>query len=516
MYGSSTILQTLLPAKSGESVFRGGLSRSSTQSFAAVFEKKIQARQDQGKPVAKAVKTEKYLRKNPAKEKLKELTKKVRDTLKAMKEPDIDSNKLKTLASDLKDALTEINTLIETLRAQKPANGTQGTDHHEILKSIESIGADDTDKQAVETSIVNSEIKVGNNADIHDARHLSNRQTPELNGTPILNHLEKIVDAQEDILSKHPELKDAMKEILSEIATIQETLTVKSKTRFSEKLDDLMSKLNGIVVKLPETNAEKPDTTEVMDPISEPTEQISLISNSGASDSGAQNQQSGSDESEQMAQSQAKQANIAGNSVQNGSQSSVQSKAPAGNQNTPVEKIDGTAPKSTVPVTAQGIANPQAFQDTLDAVRDGVQAKTQFQSRIMEQIVDSVKTNFKTDDGKSEMIMKLKPESLGNVALKVSIDRGIVLAEFQVDSQAVKQALEANLQDLRSALHDKGFNTFDLNVSVRKDNQQQQNSNSGKGLRNRTARIEGSMERIEERLMSLESVQRESTIDYLG
>lgn len=515
MSGSSTILQTLLPAKSGVSVFRGGLSRASTQSFAAVFEKKIQTRQDQEKPVAKAVKTEKYFKKNPAKEKLKELTKKVRDTLKAMKEPDVDSNKLKTLAGDLKDALTEINVLVEALRAQKQANGTQETDHHEILKLIESIGSDDADTQAAGIPIANSEIKAGNITDIHDARHLSNRQVPMQNGTPILNQLAKIVEASEAVLSEHPELKDVMKEILSEINTVQNTLAVKSESRFSGKLNDLMNVLNGIVVKLPETNEERPVDMEAADPISEPTELISPILNSDAPDSGAQNQQSGSD-AEQMAQSQEKQAHIAGITGQNGSQSSAQSKASTVNQNQPVEKIDGTAPKSIVPGAAQGIANPQAFQDTLDAVRDGVQAKTQFQSRIMEQIVESVKSNFRTDDGKSEMIMKLKPESLGNVALKVSIDRGIVLAEFQVDSQAVKQALEANLQDLRSALQDKGFSTFDLNVSVRKDNHQQQSSNSGKGLRNRTARIEGSMERIEERLMSLESVQRESTIDYLG
>lgn len=134
----------------------------------------------------------------------------------------------------------------------------------------------------------------------------------------------------------------------------------------------------------------------------------------------------------------------------------------------------------------------------------------------MEQVVESFKMNFKADDGKSEMVMKSKPESLGNVALKVSIDKGIVLAQFQVESQAVKQALEANLQDLRTALQDKGFNVFTLDVSVRKDNQQQQNESSGNGFRNRTPRMEATVERLEQRLMSLESVHRESTIDYLG
>jgi len=90
------------------------------------------------------------------------------------------------------------------------------------------------------------------------------------------------------------------------------------------------------------------------------------------------------------------------------------------------------------------------------------------------------------------------------------------MAELQVESQAVKQALEANLQDLRSALQDKGFNVFDLDVSVRKDNQNQQQTNNGRGNQTKTARVEGNIERLEQRLMSLESVQNQSTIDYLG
>lgn len=177
------------------------------------------------------------------------------------------------------------------------------------------------------------------------------------------------------------------------------------------------------------------------------------------------------------------------------------------------EKSAAAAPKTTAETTP--LQNPQAFQDALEAVEQGVQARGQVQSRIMEQVTEAVKTHFKADEFKSEMVMKLKPESLGNVSLKVSVEKGIVLAEFQVESQAVKQALESNLQDLRSALQDKGFNVFDLDVSVRKDNRQpQQEQRRGQ----RTAAVRGiaAAERLEERMQSLETLQRESTIDYLG
>jgi len=546
MTGSSTILQTLLPGKSGDAVQRSASPRKNEQSFAAVFEKKIQVRQDKAalpaaasdvadrrqavnerrqeeRSVEKTQKSEKPVAKNPAKQKMKELMKKVDDTLDAMKNPDISTTELKELAKTLKDTLTEIKDLVAAMDSGSASTEKPGADNPEITKMIESMGMVQT--AGSDTPVVTDEAegegertKTGRSEGIPKTEHWNNRQAPEIKGNPILKDLEKVIEAQTDIIESDPELKAVLESVLNEIKTIQNSEVTRPDKQFNEKLENLINKLNGTVEKAVETKTAEVEA-EIDIAVDAPTVEGSIAKPvaSGAADDGAESQQSPTDDSKQADTAQAKQpynAEIPAESKDEGD--SAETKTSTGKLVAAVEKTDTTAPKPVTQGTSQPVQMPQAFQDALDAVKETAQAKTQFQSRIMEQVIETVKTNFKGDDGKSEMIMKLKPESLGNVALKVSIDKGIVLAQFQVESQAVKQALEANLQDLRSALQDKGYNVFTLDVSVRKDNQQQQNSNNGKGYNNRTARVEGSLDRIEKSLMSLESSHRESTIDYLG
>ncbi len=97
----------------------------------------------------------------------------------------------------------------------------------------------------------------------------------------------------------------------------------------------------------------------------------------------------------------------------------------------------------------------------------------------MNKVVNQIKNNFVTKfDGKiSEMKVLLNPKSLGKVELKMTIEKGNVIAEFKVESMMVKQAIESNLQDLRNALSDKGYSLDGLNVSVDKDDQDKQQEN---------------------------------------
>lgn len=92
------------------------------------------------------------------------------------------------------------------------------------------------------------------------------------------------------------------------------------------------------------------------------------------------------------------------------------------------------------------------------------------QNNILNQVIEHAKLSL-TDEG-SEMLLKLKPESLGNVTMKVIIERGMLIAKFDVESQIVKETLESNLQDLRSALSDKGFEIQQFDVSVNQDSNQ--------------------------------------------
>ncbi len=102
-------------------------------------------------------------------------------------------------------------------------------------------------------------------------------------------------------------------------------------------------------------------------------------------------------------------------------------------------------------------------------------SKTQQSAKVFNQIKETLSTKF---DGKvSEMKVLLDPKSLGKVELKLTIEKGNVLAEFEVQNTMVKQAIESNLQDLRNALSDKGYALEGLDVSVNQENQEESDQN---------------------------------------
>ncbi len=532
MSGSSTILQALLPGRSGDVVQRGTLLKKNDQSFASVFEKRIQMRQekpslplaaseirDRKQPVSerrepeqavdRTGKTEKPASKNPAKEKMKELVKKVKDTLDAMKDPEATPEQLKKLAGDLKEALAAIKALSEAFKAEGNTGEVNAAAGEILTAVVPAQTGSQIRGESIQTEAVNTEVS----AIVQTKEPHGRQQTQELKENLMLKDFKEVLSVQADLIAEDPALKEALKQILVDVKTVLSSET-QHEAGLTGEVEALLGKLNGMVVKA-ETAETGIETLDPQDAAETPVDGIpAAAADAGASN--AKDQQTPSDDSTQTEDPQSKQAYGAEIPVeQKNTEKSEPPRTAVEKSVAGIEKTETAASKPVVQSPTQAVPNPQAFQDTLDAVKDGVQAKTQFQSKIMEQVVETIKMNLKTDDGKTEMLMKLKPESLGNVALKVSIDKGIVMAELQVESQAVKQALESNLQDLRSALQDKGFNVFDLDVSVRKDNQQQ-NQDSGRNHQGKTAKLEASVERIEQRLMSLESSYNQSTIDYLG
>jgi len=102
-------------------------------------------------------------------------------------------------------------------------------------------------------------------------------------------------------------------------------------------------------------------------------------------------------------------------------------------------------------------------------------SKSQQTAKVFNQIKETISTKF---DGKvSEMKVLLDPKSLGKVELKLTIEKGNVLAEFEVQNTTVKQAIESNLQDLRNALSEKGYALEGLDVSVNQENQDESDRN---------------------------------------
>jgi flagellar hook-length control protein FliK len=86
---------------------------------------------------------------------------------------------------------------------------------------------------------------------------------------------------------------------------------------------------------------------------------------------------------------------------------------------------------------------------------------------IISQVIEKAKVILTPD--KSEMIMDLKPDSLGKISLKVATENGMVMAKFVAENQQVKQVLEANMQLLKDSLEKQGLNVQGFSVSVGQD-----------------------------------------------
>lgn len=97
-----------------------------------------------------------------------------------------------------------------------------------------------------------------------------------------------------------------------------------------------------------------------------------------------------------------------------------------------------------------------------------VQPEAQFISQetkdIMNQIMDYMKINVKADQ--NEIEMQLHPASLGNVRINLISKAGEITAEFKVQNETVKEAVEAQIAELKEALKASGNKVSAVEVSV--------------------------------------------------
>lgn len=88
---------------------------------------------------------------------------------------------------------------------------------------------------------------------------------------------------------------------------------------------------------------------------------------------------------------------------------------------------------------------------------------------LIEQIVD--KANIMLDEDSSEIRIKLKPEILGELLLKVEVEKGVVVAKAIVDNYRVKELIETNILQLKEGLEEQGLDikTFQVQVGSNSD-----------------------------------------------
>ena len=67
---------------------------------------------------------------------------------------------------------------------------------------------------------------------------------------------------------------------------------------------------------------------------------------------------------------------------------------------------------------------------------------------------------------RTEVRIQLKPDHLGELKIKLSMERGIMMAEFVVESQAVREVIASQLPQLQTALQNHGTQISDVSVSI--------------------------------------------------
>ena len=150
-----------------------------------------------------------------------------------------------------------------------------------------------------------------------------------------------------------------------------------------------------------------------------------------------------------------------------------------------------------------------------------IQQTPQLKQEIFTQIMDAIKGQIKLTDHGTSLLVKLQPEQLGNVELKLNIHKGIVLAEIKVENEIVKAAIESNLDDLKQSLSNKGYSVDQINVNVdsgKKDRQEafEFNQQERRNKQNQKNEDKMTLEAIESSTKYIVDEYEGSTINYYG
>ncbi len=174
-------------------------------------------------------------------------------------------------------------------------------------------------------------------------------------------------------------------------------------------------------------------------------------------------------------------------------------------------EVAGETTLSAVEGDRQDIAQIKATQNVK-------QNQLSTKTAVFEQIKAAIEKDSTTAGlaDRSTMIVKLKPEALGKVELKIEVHNDNVIAKFNVASQMVKEAIESNFDDLRNSLKDKGFSdlAFDVNVNSGSGDEKRDSFNQRQNRR-RTINIPNDAEKGETTyIRSLSALINETTFEH--
>ena len=110
--------------------------------------------------------------------------------------------------------------------------------------------------------------------------------------------------------------------------------------------------------------------------------------------------------------------------------------------------------------------------------------------REVKQVIDQIVTQIKvtvTKDSQS-IQMQLNPENLGRVNMTITSKNGVMTAQFIVESQTAKEAIEGQMKLLIENLNDQGLKVENLEVTTREFGFNQQESSQSQSQQNSKAK----------------------------
>ena len=146
---------------------------------------------------------------------------------------------------------------------------------------------------------------------------------------------------------------------------------------------------------------------------------------------------------------------------------------------------------------------------------------------IIRQIVDSMSISNTTEE--SAINLQLTPESLGRMYINVSQKNSEISARIAVSNEAVKEALQTQMVNLKEALNNSGIRLNEVEITVAShefernleqgaanDSRQQESTNSYNGSNSSDSAIDSDMmqDRVEERLVTQIMRDNGNSVDF--
>jgi flagellar hook-length control protein FliK len=146
--------------------------------------------------------------------------------------------------------------------------------------------------------------------------------------------------------------------------------------------------------------------------------------------------------------------------------------AHAAGRETPPAKAAPAAPIQAIGRAAAGPTKDVALPGSLRAAAQGSPRKGQLAPGAPEPRADSAAAQFSRGlsaalrQGGGTVTLRLSPENLGDLKIKLEMEAGKVAAQFRVETVQARQLLDESLGSLRSALEARGLEVQSLSVHV--------------------------------------------------